>query len=507
MDELEKKTNEVADEPTAADITQEADIEETATLSSTVEEAEVEAPTAESVEGDAEMAEQSNEAELTTDKTIEETDEDHEYDDEGPIYDDEDEEEEEIENVPAEDEDEFAKQEKKLSRRKRRKLAKRERMLTWERGKDIRYRGPLSYRSIRIVAFIALFLSQAGVLINIGSKYDAAFAENMRVWSMILPFFANIITPMFLVATFATILNNSRKFSSLLITYGGFSVIVYLLFILIQDRFAVGLVMRYLEVDRSAAVGMIQSLLTKAATGGYLSFNIFVDLFLCTLFTFFVVYRPKKIFVGKWLIAFRLMALLPVACEILAILAKVMSSTGHWVLSTYVYPLLTTKPPVTFVVFIILTFYIKKREWLFRRGGKTHEDYQAFLGSNLNSLQFSMFTSVLFIIAGIVDFIICIVVADIMSLGPLSMYADAPEKILDIVMSWGLGDGTVLMLVAPLLMLFSYTRAYKDTKMDIFIPVIAVIAIVLLYMEGLYQALLYFGDMFQGLVSGIGAGG
>ena len=411
-----------------------------------------------------------------------------------------------VENVPSASDEEIAakmqKRARKMSRRRRRKQAKLMRILNWEDGKDIRYRGVLSYRALRIIAWLFFLASQAGVLIAFAAKMDAGFAKQVGAWATILPLLRNFMTPLFLMAAFATILNNSRKFSSLLLTYGGFAIVFYALFCLLHDRYMVGIMMVMGDMTREDAVGMVDSMITLLCKNGYFSFNIFIDLFICTLFTFFMVYRPKKVFVGKWLIVFRLFAILPFAYEIGSIVVKALASLGNIVMPTHVYPLLTTKPPMTFLVFVALTFFIKKREWLYRRNGKTHEEYQAFLGTNLNSLQFSTFVTIQFSVVAFLDVILAIIVSA--AIAPRFAYAeDALLASVTAVSSWGLGACLPLLLVTPFIMLFSYTRTHKDTKMDLIINLLGIIGLVLIYLEGLYQAAIYEIDVLKGFLEGM----
>ena len=100
----------------------------------------------------------------------------------------------------------------------------------------------------------------------------------------LLPFFLRlasvVMMPLFLIATFATILNGSRTFKSMLILYGGVGAIFYLLFILLHERYAAYALMFVLGVDRATAVETIDKLLSIILSSGYMSLNIFVDLFL-----------------------------------------------------------------------------------------------------------------------------------------------------------------------------------------------------------------------------------
>ena len=402
------------------------------------------------------------------------------------------------ENVPSIGEDRIElwrqRREGRLARRKRdRKM----RFLHVFEGKDIRYRGPLSYRGLRILAWLCIILSQVGLLCSVAVKMDAGFAERFGRVAEILPNFYNLMTPLFLTATFAIILNNSCSFRSLLALYGFFALLVYALFLLVHDRYVVGIAMRLLGSSRAETTQMLDLLLSLFIKNGYVSFNLFIDLFLCTLFTFFVIYRPKRVFVGKRLIIFRFFAILPAAYEIASIVFKALASVGTVMLPVYVYPLLTTKPPMTFLLFVSLTFFIKKREWLYRRNGKSHEEYQRFLGTNLNSLQFSTYIVIQFVVFAVLDMLIMVFLAAGIS-DRFAYLEDPMTAAIEAVSAWGFGKCGPLILTIPFIMLFSYTRSHKDTRPDIVINIVGVAILFLIYIESLYQVILYELDVVKG---------
>ncbi len=378
---------------------------------------------------------------------------------------------------------------KKHRRRKRRKIDE------YTLENDIKYRGPLSYRWLRILAWLFLIISQVGLLLEIGATLDQGnFGQSVGLWPSILKMLSGVMMPLFLIATFATILNGSRKFSSMLVLYGGAALIFYILFILLHERYVPAILMYVFEIDRESAVAMIDLILVATIKNGYLSFNIFVDLFICTIFGFFLIYRPKKVFVGKKLIWFRLLAILPIAWEIVSFVLKLCSAFGKVILSPYLYPLLTTKPPMTFIVFVLIALFIKARERIYRKRGKTHEQYEEFLKTKANSWQFSKFLAIIMIIAGILDLIIYVLLsfAAIAAVDPSgSSGEEAIATVLyvtDVLIKSGVGGSSALIVAAPIMLLFSYTRSYKNTRIEMFIPILAIIVLIFIYLEAMVIA-------------------
>ena len=374
-----------------------------------------------------------------------------------------------------------------------RKHRRRKRIPKWLRfsvDEDIKYRGPLSYRTLRIFAWLFLCLSQLGAFIVFAGKVAPGAVAKFVMLGPILQTLKSVMMPLFLISTFSILLNKSRKYSSLLFLYGGFAFLFFLLFILIHDRFLIGLVMKMNEVDRATARATIDELLSSMLVNGYISYNIFIDLFFCTLFVFFVMYKPKRVFVGNKLIIFRLLSLFPAAYELTCLILKALASANVFLMSPYMYPFLTTKPPITFLVFIVLTVYLKVRERIYNKAGLSKHDYDTFLNSKRNSWYFSVFTSTMIAIAVVVDIVLLLVVSVAYAMTATTGEAE-PDILTALVKANGLGfgQGISMVLVIPFILLFSYTRSYKDTKIDMAIPIIGLIGLGLVYFEELYQIL------------------
>lgn len=392
---------------------------------------------------------------------------------------------------------------------KKSKKRKRRRIDEYTPENDIKYRGPLSYRGLRIIAWSCLIISQIGLLLSFMASHNMNFQMQVGLLPFFLRLASVVMMPLFLIATFATILNGSRTFKSMLILYGGVGAIFYLLFILLHERYAAYALMFVLGVDKATAVETIDKLLSIVLSSGYMSFNIFVDLFLCTLLTFFFIYRPKRVFVGKKLIWFRLMTIIPVAYEVLSLILKLLGAFGVITVSPYLYALLPTKPPMTFVVFILIAVFLKIRENIYRKRGKTHEEYNAFLKTKANSLHFSIFVSIVMFVAGIIDLIIYLVLTIAIASNAISSNMSASEisaiiNITESLSKVGIGGSFALILVAPIMMLFSYTRTHKNKRIDMFLPIIAIIVLVFVYLEGIVFGTKIFGSLAN-FISGGGA--
>ena len=381
------------------------------------------------------------------------------------------------------------KRKERIAARKERRYAR----MTAEQ--DLRYRGPLSYRTFKILGWVCILCSQVVVLLTLESKLDPTMTDVLQSPISALNNVAELALPFLLLANFALILNHSEGYGSQIRKYVVLNVLVIALSVFLFSRYVVGAV-AIVTQDRAQAYAMLQELFRAGSGKGYFDFNIFVDLLLCTLLMFFLNYRPQKGFVGKKLIVFRCFAALPVGYEVVSIALKLASSYGDLTLPLWVFPFLTVKPPITFLVFIVLAVFIKTRELRFRRNGRTHEEYLDFLRTNRNSWDFSVFTAWTLVVAGVVDLIIAVVFI-IADNGLAADYDSVPfAELYRHAAAMDLGASVPLLILAPIMLLFSYTRIHKNKVYDLLIPLIGVVAIVIAYLEGLYQFLLMAPDMF-----------
>ena len=217
-----------------------------------------------------------------------------------------------------------------------------------------------------------------------------------------------------------------------------------------------------------------------------LTFNIFLDLFLCTLTLYFMNYRPRKHFAGKKIYIFRMFTVFPILCDTACIVLKILASNKAVIIPAAAYPLLTTKPPLTFAMFFVMMLFIKYRERSFLKHGKTHEEYREFLKTNTNSFQFSLFMAGIIVVFGVIDAIIypVLILIHLRSSGITgSISSEQFNAAGHIVESWGFGGTVEMILLAPIMLLFSYTRSHKNPLIDTAIPIVSVICIVFVYIE------------------------
>ena len=398
---------------------------------------------------------------------------------------------------------------------------------------DIRYQGPLNYQHFQMLGWLCIVATAAVLLITVGAKMDASVETSLGGVKDVLNWVGTLSLPFLLIANFARILNNSEGYRKQLIKNGAAMAGIALGAILLLYRYVVGVMVELgLTQEQAVAFFLNAAQITSKARVGFISFNIFVDLFLCTLVMFFLNYRPKYIFKAPAArIVFRLFTVFPIAYEMISLILKIRCARGEITLPLWSFPLLTVKPPMTFVLFIALAVYVKTREWRFRRHGKTHEEYQAFLKTRRNSRNFSVFLAIMLVIVSVVDLVIFLgmsvfetannivkdqeaaaleqaaetagteqaqlsdeeLIATLAENSPTAeeigqekivAYTEKSVRIMDAV---GFGGSVYLIFLAPLVLLFSYIRIPKNKQFSMLIPMIAAGLILVMYLEGFYR--------------------
>ena len=343
---------------------------------------------------------------------------------------------------------------------------------------DIGYRGPLNCRVFQALGWICIVIAQIVLMTSFGSYFGDIkdwIADRKPLFSDI----AEFSLPFLLIANFTLIMNGQRSFRALLIKNFFAMAGVFAAWGLLFGHYITG-ILALLSDDPSRVTPTIFAILSNGAEKGSCFFNIFVDLFLCTLVMYFLNAWPKRVFTGKRIPVFRCFTIIPLIYEFICMMVKIRIARGEISLSPYLYPLLTVKPPMTFLLFIILAVFIKTRELRFTRHGRTHEEYRAFLKTNRNSLGFSVFLSVMLVIISLVDRLAVILLSGAGGTG-----LDPVSRAL------GFGESSWLFVLVPMVLLFSYTREPKKARWNIAIPLTGFVLIILVYLQGILQTLHY----------------
>lgn len=425
---------------------------------------------------------------------------------------------------------------------------------------DIRYIGPLSYQHFQMLGWLCIAVMQVAVVLKLGGRLNAQFSADTEGTVLALQKVAEFSLPFLLIANFAQILDASESYARQLVRNFAAMAGVCGLFYLVYYRYLVGGIAAFLR-DPGQALPTVESMMGEALRFGFMDFNIFVDLLLCTMVMMFLNYRPKRVFKGKLVLLFRLFTLLPIAYEVGCMALKIRAAHGEIYLPAWVYPLLTVKPPMTFVLFVVLALYVKTRELRFRRHGRTHEEYKAFLKTRRNSWHFSVFLAIMMVVVSALDFgavvgfsigdglksfsdsqvvaeardgveaaeAAAVIEDEVDATGAVTETAEgvdgagkaaegaeaagdaamdekdlgsaleayfssdegntAMERSVTTSLAVGFGGSISLALLAPLVLLFSYTRVPKRRWISLLIPAVGILLILAIYIEGFHQLL------------------
>ena len=107
--------------------------------------------------------------------------------------------------------------------------------------------------------------------------------------------------------------------------------------------------------------------------------------------------------------------------------------------------------------------------------------------------------SIVFVIVGLLDLLIAFFGA--ITIVAASNGAIGVELAVERMYSYGFGGSGILILLAPLMLLLSYTRKPRIRFSDMLVPYIAIILIIFVYLEAGYQFLLMNSSFFDGIRS------
>ena len=344
--------------------------------------------------------------------------------------------------------------------------------------KDIKYVGPLSYRYLRIIAWISIFLGQLAFISMLVAKI-IGFNFLTDNGYTIVSIFGALAAPLFIIASFGLVLNNKRSIVSLLMSYGVAFIGVGGGICFFYIRYIRGLL---LEVGMPVDIANIFT----PYLGKVVDVNVFADLFSFLLFHFFINYTPRPLR-GKNITWFRCLCIIPVAFVITSYVFRIMNYYNAIDLPFYVYPFLTTKSPLVFMIFVMASIWIKNRERLYLKLGATREDYQKFLTTNRNSFAFSLQLVILIAVFSFIEGAI--------ALGGFvfSLFSEISfDEVSSFYAAIGIGQCASLLVTTPFVLLYSYTRVHKNPIIDPFIPVGGIALIAILYLESVYQLIVNF---------------
>jgi len=344
---------------------------------------------------------------------------------------------------------------------------------------DIRYQGPLSYRIIKILGWLCVLVSTVVGLLSLTMKISPEMEKGLRSLWQTLYYVSSLALPLLVIQGISRIMRGRGEYWQQLLTYGGFACCIIAIYGIIYQSTVLRLI-DTLFLEPKMALPIIEKYIEGFGEKGFINFNIFVDIFLCFLIFFFLTVQPKRVFTGKWVLILRFLTILPVGWVIACMILKGQGVAGKAVLPFWLFPFLTTRPLPVYLLFLFLSFQVRK-ENLFSYSNIS--DDLITLPPRRRSFRFAVLLAVSLAAAGILDYLLQFVAAKFFLHAPESVAAaDAFDWGMRAAMNIGLGgDSLALLILAPVMLLYSFTRVPKWRYTSILVPLAAIGLLILMW--------------------------
>jgi hypothetical protein len=347
---------------------------------------------------------------------------------------------------------------------------KRKKIFEYTLENDMNYIGPLNIRLLRVVGWVFILLSAIGStmsLLHLMTK--SGYHNTPEIVFSILSIFSKCAIPIFVIARFSYVLQRRDDFHKLLAFYALFIFGIAFAFLANYYYYLLNLGKAFFFQTYKETATLFKSAILSYVYKGK-SLNVFVDLFLYTSFAYFMLYVPKNHFKGNKLIYFRLFALFPVLYHILMVLIKFLSIYGVFEFPVPLFPFLPTNSIITFIAFVFVVIFMKRRKRIYQK--YSENDYEEFKQTKAYSWYFSKSLALIFLIFGLIDIFIFLILEI-----PSNAAAENPDlvtNLTNIKNSIGVGEGFSMILIIPIILLFSSTKKHKPQTVDYFMPIVAI---------------------------------
>ncbi len=277
------------------------------------------------------------------------------------------------------------------------------------------------------------------------TKVISSYKELISLWPQIKRIAAiGKVVPIFLlIGMFSTLTQERKKPGRVILRYGIFSLLFYLFeligyyFVLIP---AVDSIAESYEIDVITLTIAEAGLKSMVAIFG--NFNIFIDMFICALFFFFVVHMPKKRWFREHLGVFRSFALIPVLYLVISVVFSYLGKNKIEI-PLAVTALFSSRGIYAHIFFWIITFYYKYRRVIYENSPSNNGmSFKQYLKTNQSKFDFALFM-------GLVMLVICLFE---------NIFFDLTEAKVANFTQFSLGRGIHLFLFVFLFLFFDFTR-------------------------------------------------
>lgn len=299
----------------------------------------------------------------------------------------------------------------------------------------------LSTNSVILIAVFLMCVGQIITMLGICIRLSSPSAKDE--FALIWKFrdILNVAIPLYLVSLIADLLRDKTKITKHLIMYLALAIIFYvaeiLIFYTVIQPFANGIASYYINQNPEGleAVTSIINITSVYALSYFSNMNVFLDLFVVTLFAFFIFSTPKS---KKLLIAFRCLSIIPILYFLASFIIYGLFKNGYFVLTIEQASFLLHRNYLSFIFFFLVIIYQKYRERLYMKFRKKEEiSFDEYKKSAKGLYLYNM------LLIGTLSFLVLV---DFL----LGLIPDSS--------SFGIGHSYVLLFSLPILVFFNSER-------------------------------------------------
>ncbi len=298
----------------------------------------------------------------------------------------------------------------------------------------------ISSNLMRIIAIVLLMLGQTAAMLLLYGK--VTFSQDMPVEE--LQQYKNLIViamPLLLTSIITNIVREPSKIKKYVLFYlvmaAVFAVAEIVFFYTTFVPFVEDIVKYALDVqgETTAEAHQISQFLLTYAMSNFTNMNVFLDLFLASLFAFFVLYTPKNAS-RKKTVCFRLGMIFPILYVLASFVVRGLFKRGYFLMNVEQSAFLVHRNYLCFAYFAGVVVYQKYRKTLYEK----YNDYMSFDDYKRSTGGLCCYNAMLIL------FLMALCIVDY--LFGLIPHASA----------FGVGKSYVLILSLPLIFLFNSER-------------------------------------------------
>lgn len=231
---------------------------------------------------------------------------------------------------------------------------------------DIKFRPFISANLLRLIAMVILGLAQIASVMMIYMKISGNLTDELQKELNFYKNLVNLSTPFILVTIIANITRDPQSLKKYCIKYFIYAALFYAFEIILFRCFIVPFLeqtfmyMLNIEGQIPQVAHVIVLKMLSYISSSFSNLNTFVDVFICSLFAFFVLYKPK-FKKQRSMKVFRSLSVLPILYIIASFVLIGLNRMGYISYGIEFGALLIHRSYVCLLFFIVIILYIKHK--------------------------------------------------------------------------------------------------------------------------------------------------